>query len=237
MSFSNRMSAALYPPIGAEPTTVPDRAGGNDGTNNGAKVALVDGVTGLEFDSSQEQFVRAQIEGVLTGYPIMMEAEAILSRVTGAAQAIFTINPQGPFDQYLGFAVADGQIRFLNRSSSNNAPDDLGSVSQGDRVFISAAYYSEDDRDYFIDGIQVGSADSPVAFPDLSDMQALIGTLRFGGTTFFLDSVCRQARLWDISGRTKSQVEQQINDNLFDIMQGNEPGLVGYWPMKYGAHQ
>lgn len=36
--------------VGEVPATIPDLAGSNDGTNNGAKVAVVDGVPGLEFD-------------------------------------------------------------------------------------------------------------------------------------------------------------------------------------------
>ena len=215
-------AAALYPPIGAEPTTVPDRAGGNDGTNNGAKVALVDGVTGLEFDGVGD-FVNL-------GNPIPSSAPFTIEFQERTPDS--AANPDGYFlgdnqnfrnlffRRFDSDSVVAGRIAGVNFSTF-----EVGlSIVRRHSITVSSAgggdWYVNASIRSSVSGIDWGGLTSDLWVGDRGDLAR-----SFEG---FISDV----RIWNYA-RTQSEIQADMHKRLT----GNEPGLVGYWPMQYGAHQ
>ena len=232
MSFSNRMSAALYPPVGAVPNTVRDYAGNNNGTNNGAKVALVDGRSGLEFDASQQTFVQA--ESAISGYPFTLEAQCIITD-DGEDRAIIQLDFSGDTQTYIGIQNrSSGQMQMWARSGSSsfnvrNAPSI--NPDPGQWIRVSAVFSSPSDRALYVNGELFADDDREFVFDTRIDT-ALIGLLRLSSPTWYWDGEISDARIWNIA-RTQSEIQADMHKRLT----GNEPGLVGYWPMAYNAHR
>ena len=243
MSFSNRMSAALYPPIGAVPTTVPDRAGGNDGTNNGAKVALVDGETGLDFDPSESSRVIFEDSPELNfdeNESLLVEVDVVCRQSSGDGYILDKYDRFGRNTGYLVSFRSDGWIVIRVGSFL-----DTGEWSQG----IVVVQYTLNER-YRISGLLYRPTNSLRVYLNgeyvneinVSRQGSLVNPspLRLGNDqneNNYTDGVLLQARIWNVTGKSLNQIDKQIEDNAFKYLSGNEDGLVFYTPMQYGAHQ
>ena len=234
-------AAALYPPIGAEPTTVPDRAGSNDGTNNGAKVALVDGRSGLEFDTG------AKVEGSevtpMPGNNITIEAwifprdSSSRRTIVSTAETIGTNDIRGPHLEINGGENFGGNLslgvitstRWVAYTESN-----VLAVDSWNHVVYSRKGPGRDDHVLRVNGgdnLVVGEETRPGTLFDEDAKKVIIGQ-RADTLGQFFDGFISDLRIWNYA-RTQSEIQADMHKRLT----GNEPGLVGYWPLQYGAHQ
>ena len=213
-------AAALYPPIGAEPTTVPDRAGNNDGTNNGAKVALVDDWTGLEFDGID--FVECENINLASGGSYTVEFFAYVNNFDTRHRFM------GESSGWI-VGVENQTIDYFHWGWNQ---EDLVACPLQELFHFAAVIDRDlDEGRFYLNGQIVATRSSP-------NERSTSAPFRLGnylgnenpenGFAGFLSDV----RIWNIA-RTQSAIQADMHKRLT----GNEPGLVGYWPMQYGAHQ
>ena len=223
-------AAALYPPIGAVPTTVPDRAGGNDGTNNGTKVALVDGRSGLDFSGENEAVQVGDVLDFSSSFSVEIwgfvreqdRSQALISKQRVNTSAGWQIE----WPSFNNFA-------FRYRDDSGNAAFiAIGNITLNEWLhFALVVDRSSDEVRAYKNGVLEGDFDiSQIGSPE-NDVDIMIGARR-DATSSNLNGLLSDARIWNIA-RTQSEIQADMNKRL----QGDEPGLVFYMPMQYGAHQ
>ena len=213
-------AAALYPPIGAVPTTVPDRAGSNDGTNNGATVALADGRSGLEFDGEGD-FVNL-------GNPIPSSAPFTIefqerTPADAASTAGYFLGDHQNFDNLF-------LRRFDTRVTGRIAGVNFYSLEVGVSIVLqhSITVSSAGGADWYVNAT-IRSSISGIDWDGLTS-DLWVGDREDLARSF--EGIISDMRIWNYA-RTQPEIQADMHKRL----QGNEPGLVGYWPMQYGAHQ
>ena len=217
-------AAALYPPIGAVPNTVPDRAGSNDGTNNGAKVALVDGRSGLDFDG-----VNNWVETPLTDFEGQITIEARINPRAWYTSDRDHAHIYRAGNSWLIIRGSDGALWGRIDVGGSRVQSTGGVVSLNETSHVAMSY-DEDALRLYINGLQVAST-SASGPKDGSATPFGIGTDGSDPDAGF-DGFISDLRIWNYA-RTQSEIQADMHKRLT----GNEPGLVGYWPMQYGAHQ
>ncbi len=81
----------------------------------------------------------------------------------------------------------------------------------------------------YIDGILIEAASAPTAQLQNPGWGTALG--RFGdGTYKYAYGAFEELRFW-----TRALTQEEITENMWTPLSGNEPGLVGYWPLDEGS--
>ncbi|MDZ8078118.1 MAG: LamG-like jellyroll fold domain-containing protein [Nostoc sp. DcaGUA01] len=84
----------------------------------------------------------------------------------------------------------------------------------------------------YIDGVEKATkaiANSPISYEPENDL--FIGTYKDNNETYPFQGKITEVRIWKVA-----RTQQEIQNNLYQRLGGNEPGLVGYWPLNEGSN-
>ncbi|MDZ8110650.1 MAG: LamG-like jellyroll fold domain-containing protein [Nostoc sp. DedQUE12a] len=84
----------------------------------------------------------------------------------------------------------------------------------------------------YIDGVEKATkaiANSPISYEPENDLS--IGTYKDNNETYPFQGKISEVRIWNVA-----RTQQEIQNNLYQRLGGNEPGLVGYWPLNEGSN-
>lgn len=111
------------------------------------------------------------------------------------------------------------------RGSGTSASIPAGDLGQWVHV---AGVYDGTTWTFYRNGEQVAQAAGPTGSVLVNDKEWAIGARGGGGERFFSGGI-REVRLWQ-TARSQAQLRAEMNSTL----RGDEPGLVGYWPLNEG---
>jgi len=83
----------------------------------------------------------------------------------------------------------------------------------------------------YIDGVEKATkaiANSAINYEPENDL--FIGTYKDNNETYPFQGKIAEVRIWKVA-----RTEQQIQNNLYQRLAGNEPGLIGYWALNEGS--
>ncbi|MFN6515987.1 MAG: LamG-like jellyroll fold domain-containing protein [Nostoc sp. CreGUA01] len=84
----------------------------------------------------------------------------------------------------------------------------------------------------YIDGVEKATktaSNSPINYEPENDL--FIGTYKDNNETYPFQGKITEVRIWKVA-----RTQQEIQNNLYQRLGGNEPGLVGYWPLNEGSN-
>ena len=217
---------------GTEPDTVPDASGNNnDGTNNGATVAVVEGRSGLEFDLESENRVKLLTDS--SGDVLDIVEDVTL-------EAWFNANSFPNFSYIVsrndtGGGVNQQYALALNNSDIYTARGGITETISYDFqiniwYFLSVVYDSQNETaTAYVNGEEVDTKNTPEESMSRQNMNlgARSTNTVNTGATFEFDGIISDVRIWNYA-RTQAEIQADMHKRLT----GNEPGLVGYWPMR-----
>lgn len=194
----------------------------------------------LRFNGTTSKVAIAHIAAYVGVLTCTVEAWV---RVTGASsthyilnKGDFGLNPgQSQFGLALNYTAAIGGIstywQWVYSSSwywDLPAAANIGGAGNSDWIHVAgtvnqAATYN---HKYYVNGV-CNAVFLPANVPPANTYAVWLGAAKngAGGTNFFVGDMC-EVRLWD-HVRTVGQIEQNMRRALI----GNEPGLLGYWPL------
>ena len=112
--------------------------------------------------------------------------------------------------------------------TSPRVDTNAGSITSGQWVHTAMAYDGEQMRMY-LNGECMDSAyyNEPV-YERIADLS--MGGLSWGDPESGFNGHIDELRIWD-----SARSQQQIRSNMSNQLNGNEPGLIGYWPLNSGS--
>jgi hypothetical protein len=151
--------------------------------------------------------------------------EAWIRTREDADNMIFAKHSGGDDGSYY-FATRSGGVLQLTALTSSGREDHTVSFSyDDDKWHHVAGVYNGSDLKIYVDGAQVGGANSQTGDVNDTDSDCPVRIGFYDGSTdWFYDGLYDEIRLWD-DARTQTEIQA----NMYKTLTGSESGLVGYW--------
>jgi hypothetical protein len=184
----------------------------------------------LSFDGLDD-LARIEDDSLLSGGPgksLTVEAWVKLSQVDGNHPIIEKFLDANWKDW--GIMIDAGKLTVGIETDGDNWEYQAGSVSANVWTYLAFAFDNAADTvRLFINGVEVGSASQT---KDMPDTEAPILLAKRAYTDTYTAGSVDEVRIWNYA-RSSSQLQAEMNR----VLQGNEPGLIGYWRFDEGDGQ
>lgn len=217
---------------------------GNDGTISGAKYStdIVSYWQGLDFDGANDYVDAGEDASLDISGAITIEAWVYANSFAGGREVVLgngrCYDSTGNTRTASFFLGCVNDIPRMQIWESNTVRETINSgvtLATGKWYHLAAVWDGTNNADnmkFYIDGVEVATS-SQSTVQSLFDTTEpvvighdLVRLTEDSNQRMAWDGYLDEVRLWNV-GRT----QQEIQDNMNLALEGNEAGLVGYWPM------
>lgn len=181
----------------------------------------------LSFDGSDD-LVKLPPNFLTTPEEITLEAWV---KTSSAKPLMLAISLEGAYGFYLNRFEVGTCTPFFDGGTIHDNDFGYGANLNDDRWHHIAATHANGELRVFIDGVFAGATSESLYDINALDRAAAIGG-QFDGSEYMFDGIIDDVRIWSIA-----KTQAQIQANMHTSLQGNEPGLVGYWRFNEGEGQ
>jgi hypothetical protein len=179
----------------------------------------------LDFDGTDDYVEISDNAALDANLGDSFTIEAWIRTREDADNMIFAKHSGGDDGSYY-FATRSGGVLQLTALTSSGREDHTVSFSyDDDKWHHVAGVYNGSDLKIYVDGAQVGGANSQTGDVNDTDSDCPVRIGFYDGSTdWFYDGLYDEIRLWD-DARTQTEIQA----NMYKTLTGSESGLVGYW--------
>lgn len=180
--------------------------------------------TRLEFDGTNDQITLPNLG--FSGNPDIT-VEAWIKLDTLQDSTIFNFSATtGTRTLFICWVRADGRLGLATGSDDHYTP--AGTIAADRWYHVSISYKASNNNvKIYVFGIEEGSG-TTAANLSLTDVNYRIGA-RNTGASYFAGSIS-EVRVWNAV-----RTEEEIKDNLFNVLEGNETNLTAYYKLDEGS--
>jgi hypothetical protein len=180
----------------------------------------------IDLDGTNDYVVTSDVLDFSGTSPFTFE---IWVRVDTLSGAMRILSKDVAADGYKWTINTDGSVTFARRISSSDQAQSTaaGVVTAGNWIHLAVRYDGTNIRQSVM-AVASGSASASAGSLPGNSASLTFGSASTPGTYF--NGRMKEARFWNYY-----RTDQELLGNLFTTMQGNEKGLVGYWPMNEGS--
>ncbi|MBW4628292.1 MAG: hypothetical protein KME49_22955 [Brasilonema octagenarum HA4186-MV1] len=136
-----------------------------------------------------------------------------------------------PFPYAIRYSSKNGRVYASRYDDDKKHPAVSCLQPIDDRQFHHVAFVKQSSQLYlYVDGVEVASTNDTTIGTTQNDSPLYLSRGAVGGRRHFFKGHMTEFRMWN---RSRSQVE--IQADMSRRLAGNEPGLVGYWPLSEGS--
>lgn len=181
----------------------------------------------LDFDGSDD-LIKLPPNFLTTPEEMTLEAWV---KTSSEKPLMLVISLEGAYGLYLNRFAVGSCTPFFDGGTIHDNDFGYGTNLNDDRWHHIAATHAGGELRVFIDGVFAGATSESLYDITTLDRAAGIGG-QFDGSEYMFDGIIDEVRIWNIA-RTPAQIQANMHTSL----QGNEPGLVGYWRFDEGEGQ
>ncbi|NUM75140.1 discoidin domain-containing protein [candidate division KSB1 bacterium] len=181
----------------------------------------------LDFDGSDD-LVKLPPNFLTTPEEMTLEAWV---KTSSEKPLMLVISLEGAYGLYLNRFAVGSCTPFFDGGTIHDNDFGYGKNLNDDRWHHIAATHAGGELRVFIDGVFAGATSESLYDITTLDRAAGIGG-QFDGSEYMFDGIIDEVRIWNIA-----KTQTQIQANMHTSLQGNEPGLVGYWRFDEGEGQ
>lgn len=125
-----------------------------------------------------------------------------------------------------GFGLIGNQIRFTTYDKQDYDTTQA-KLSVDTWVHLAVSFSPDNQADFYVNGVMVQALPGTQS-ANKSSAPCMIGSQESGGGEYFAGQIA-DVRIWNVARR------EEISANPGRRLEGNEPGLVGYWLLNEGS--